>query len=102
MGRDYCELAKHLYDALGAAIDFDCDRIPSEAERIILPFGDHVISVKLEGKPSEVYVSLTEEGGPVCGGDVSTTGVTLLDDGFVLYAHVKGNEASVRWVVKFA
>jgi hypothetical protein len=102
MSVNYCELSKHLYEALGHVLDsMDCNLAENpDNEGILLPYGDHVISVKLDHKPLMVFVSLTDGEGPVCGGDISTSGVTLMDDGFVLYVHVKTNETLVRWIVK--
>lgn len=100
---NHCDIAKQLNVVLGHVIDgLVCGSdFPAPHEGIHLPFGDHVITVKLDAKPQEVFVSLDAEGGmPVCGGDVSTAGVTVLDDGFVLYAHVKSDHVVVRWVVK--
>ncbi len=102
MSVDYCELVHSLYEALGHALKpLDCSEVlPPENEGILLPFGDHVITVKLDVKPAVVYVSITDDGNPVCGGEVSTAGVTLLDDGFVLYAKIKTDHGVVRWIIK--
>ncbi len=102
MSVDYCLLVKSLYEALGHALNpLDCSEvIPPENEGILLPHGDHVITVKLDTRPATVYVSIADDGNPVCGGEVSTAGVSLLDDGFVLYAKIKTDHAVVRWIIK--
>ncbi len=99
---NYCILAKKLYEALGhviSEVDCNCD-CSHERQGILLPYGDHEISVKTDFKPTEVYVSITDEGLPVCSGDLSTSGVSLQVDGFVLYAHIKTNNGIVKWIVR--
>lgn len=101
MSIDYCFLTKHLFESLGHVLDvIGCDGGQDRTDGIELPFGDHVITVKLDVNPREVYVSLADLGSSVCGADISTAGVTLLDDGFVLYAHIKSEQSLLKWLVK--
>jgi hypothetical protein len=99
---NYCDIAKNLYEALGNCLLMsEChEQHTPENEGLLLPFGDHVINVRLEKPAKEVYVSVHDEGGPVCGGEISTVGVTLLDDGFVLYVHCKSDSCLVKWIVR--
>jgi hypothetical protein len=63
-----------------------------------LPSGTHAHKILTRGKPKQVWVSeLSSEGVPVCGGNVNYYGVTLLDDGFVLYAEVASDSVNVEW-----
>lgn len=108
MSTNHCELIDalhkslcHAVEALGQAVKLvDCKEHHHNHEGIYLPFGEHTIQVKVDCIPREVFVSVQDECGPVCGGDISTVATSLLEDGFVLYVNVKSNEALVKWIVK--
>lgn len=63
-----------------------------------LPSGTHAHKFLTRGKPKQVCISeLCGKGVPVCGGNVNYYGVTLLDDGFILYAEISSDSANVEW-----
>lgn len=104
MGVNYCELSKQLLSSLVHVVEsVTCDEneCTFEHEGILLVHGDHVITFKTDFKPGEVYVSITPQGGtPVCSGNLSSSSTSLLEDGFVLYAHVAEDSAIIKWIVR--
>jgi hypothetical protein len=102
---DFCQLTKNLFATLGDVIEqLPCDGcdgcgVEEESEGVLLAFGDRDITFKTDFTPLRVYVSVISDGIPVCIGDVSTVGVTLLEDGFVLHAHIKTDSAIVKWII---
>jgi hypothetical protein len=103
MSVNYCELSKQLLASLvhvveAVTCDDDCD---FDHEGVLLVHGDHVITFKTDFRPGEVYVSITPQGGtPVCSGNLSSCSTSLLEDGFVLYAHIAEDSAVVKWMVR--
>jgi hypothetical protein len=81
------------------------DQLPCEGcgveenEGVLLAYGDRDITFKTDFKPARVYVSVDSDGVPVCVGDVSTVGVTMLEDGFVLHAHIRTDSAVIKWII---
>lgn len=73
---------------------------------ISLASGKHEIQIQTdpsEGSPTKVYTWISEPtpGVCVCLGDVNLAGTTSLPDGFVLYADIKSNTATVNWLVEY-
>lgn len=65
---------------------------------IVLATGRYEWFIKTKVRPAQVY--LAEEmvaGLPVCQAKTNMYGVSLRPDGFVLYAEVNSNVASVHW-----
>jgi hypothetical protein len=63
-----------------------------------LPSGTHAHKIFTRGKPKQVWLSERDvQGIQVCGGNVNLYGITLDDDGFVLYAEVSSDSVSVEW-----
>lgn len=62
-----------------------------------LPTGTHVHKIATRGKPTQVWTSEVSDGVPVCQGNVNFYGVTLLEDGFVLYAEINTDSTSIQW-----
>lgn len=70
-----------------------------ETGRIILAHGHYEWKFNTSETPSMVFISEVECGcHQVCHGDVNTFGVTKLEDGFVLNAHVETDHAEILWV----
>ncbi len=100
---NYCELSKQLLTSLVNVIEsVACDSGGCcEHEGILLMHGDHAITFRTEYRPEEVYVSILPQGGmPVCSGNLSSNSTSLLEDGFVLYAHIAEDSAIVKWIVR--
>jgi len=72
----------------------------SSSGDIVLGFGQHEIVIKMENTPCKVALSLRTpcDGTPVCQGDINKIGVTILENGFILYADIKTNTCCVEWV----
>lgn len=66
---------------------------------VVLGYGQHEIKIELDNTPCRVSLSITSpcDATPVCHGDVNKIGVTILDDGFVLYADIKTNTCCIEW-----
>lgn len=104
MAVDFKRIADKLYIALGVTIEElnkvqDCNLV-EEHEGILLAAGDKDITFKTDFKPTEVFVSVTSEGLPVCVGDRNAASVTLLDDGFILHTEIRTDHAMVKWIIK--
>lgn len=70
---------------------------------ILLGYGLHEVKVVIDGKPCTVFLSIEDptDGVAVCHGDVNKIGVRILDDGFIIYADIKTNTASIQWTCEF-
>lgn len=71
----------------------------SSSGDIVLGFGQHEVVIKMDSTPCKVALSLKTpcNGTPVCHGDVNKIRVTILENGFVLYADIKTNTCCVEW-----
>ena len=90
------KLLETLNEILSNIVEMDCD--PTEA--LLLASGNHEIVVKTGFPPTKVFVSVTDEGVQACGGDLSNAATSLQEDGFILYANIKSDNATVKWIVK--
>jgi hypothetical protein len=73
-------------------------RLHTDSDTIHLTYGNHEIPIQVGYRPTEVLTGSTGEGVPVCHGDLNYLATEITDDGFVLYAKIKMNQASIVWV----
>lgn len=66
---------------------------------IVLGYGQHEISIKMDNTPCKVSLNLKTpcDSTVVCQGDINKIGVTISDNGFILYADIKTNTCCVEW-----
>jgi hypothetical protein len=66
---------------------------------IVLGYGLHEIKIAVEKHPTNIAMSIQDpcDGCPVCHGDINKIGVTILDNGFVIYADIRTNTACIQW-----
>jgi len=71
---------------------------------ITLGPGEHQITIGTEfGDPSEVFLSVQEpnNGVPTCVGDLNWVAARLTGTGFILFANIKSNSATVHYIIKY-
>lgn len=69
-----------------------------EEGRVFLSHGDYEYKFTTKERPGLIWVAETNEGNmPVCQGGVNTFGIRLMDDGFVLVAHVETDSTEILW-----
>lgn len=67
---------------------------------IVLPTGDHTITISLDYQPEAVYLHLDSEDAQVCGASgVDMAGVTIGVEQFSIYASIKSNLCNIRWAI---
>lgn len=71
----------------------------SEIGDLNLSFGKHDIVFHRGYQPKRVLIHVNNgEGLPVCQGELNYVSSTILDDGFILHADIRSNDAYVLWV----
>jgi hypothetical protein len=72
----------------------------SSSGEIVLGFGQHEVNIQMDSTPCKVSLSMRTPcaSTPVCHGDINKIGVTILENGFVLYADIRTNSCCVEWV----
>lgn len=100
---NYQPIANQLLQTLNVVMDDlnTADQCFEDTEGVVLGHGDQTLQFQTEFEPVSVYVSLVDTGTPVCGGELSTSSVSLLPNGFILYVHVASDSAVVKWVIKY-
>lgn len=70
---------------------------------IILGCGLHEITIKVCQKPCKVFFCIKDpyECICTCHGDINKIGITITEEGFVLYADIKTNTCLVEWTCEF-
>lgn len=69
--------------------------------QIFLSSGVHVHKITTRGKPLNVWISEVSGDIPVCQGNVNFYGITLDEDGFIVYAEVNSDTVEIGWMVVF-
>lgn len=66
---------------------------------IVLGYGQHELTIEMDKTPCQVQLSMKSpcDATPVCHADVNKVGVTILDNGFILYADIQTNTCCVTW-----
>lgn len=69
-----------------------------EEGRVFLSYGRYEYKFATKKRPALVWIAeVGEDHIPVCQGGVNTFGVRLLDDGFILIAHVETDNTEIMW-----
>ena len=64
-----------------------------------LAYGDHDIVFHWGYEPKRVLVHVNNDYGlPVCQGEINYVSTTILDDGFILHAKIRTDDAYVFWM----
>lgn len=74
-------------------------RFYDEIGDLNLAYGDHEIVFHRGYQPKRVLIHVNNEHGlPVCQGEINYVSSTIIDDGFILHAKIRTNEAYVLWL----
>lgn len=69
---------------------------------VVLPAGVHCIPINTCYKPKsiELEVTVPEDGCQVCGNTPNIVGYAIIKQGFILFAEIYSNCATIEWIVK--
>jgi hypothetical protein len=96
---DYKSIALSLSQVNTALLVEEQGYAYSPDSGIALASGRHHVSITTDFTPSEVYVSLAEDGVQVCGGSsASTVATTLTATGFLVDVNVSSSSAVLKWI----
>lgn len=68
---------------------------------VLLPYGATEFFIKTRKDPVEVYFSFIDGDMPVCYGNVSMIGYSIVPGGFVIHPKVEANSLQVKYFVFF-
>lgn len=72
--------------------------IASESDILYLDRGQHEVQIVTQQPVRSVWFSFDDSLGlPVCQGNVDKIGVTILENGFVIYGDINSNSRGIRW-----